>query len=69
MSPLTTCVRGIPTEVALGPENGLPGHSVVNLDVIITASKRSLHQRIDALSSEKLSAVEDAIHFAFGLDA
>ena len=35
LSPLTTHGRGLHTEVNLGPEDGLPGTSVANLDVII----------------------------------
>lgn len=68
VTPITTRVRGIPTEVRLGPEDGLPKASVANLDVIITASKGSLQERITGLSPEKLRAVEAAIHFALGLE-
>ena len=68
LSPLTTHGRGLHTEVNLGPEDGLPGTSVANLDVIITQSKRRLQERITVLSLEKLRAVEEAIHFALGLE-
>lgn len=68
VSPLTTRVRGIPTEVPLGPEDGLPRVCVANLDVIETASKKRLRDRITVLSAEKLGAVEAALHFALGLE-
>ena len=68
VTPVTTIVRGIPTEVALGPEDGLPRASVANLDVIITIPKSSLRQRITGLSVEKVRAIDEAIRFALGVD-
>ena len=69
VTPVTTIVRGIPTEVSLGPEDGLPQASVANLDVIITIPKSSLRQRITGLSVEKVRAIDEAIRFALGLEA
>ena len=69
VTPVTTIVRSIPTEVGLGPEDGLPQASVANLDVIITIPKSSLRQRITGLSVEKVRAIDEAIRFALGLDA
>ncbi len=66
VTPVTIIVRGIPTEVGLGPEDGLPRASVVNLDVIITIPKSSLRQRITVLSVEKVRAIDEAIRFALG---
>lgn len=59
-------MRHIPSEVALGPEDGLPKPCVVNLDTITTIAKRSLQERLVTLSPEKLKAVEVALHFALG---
>ena len=67
MSPITTRQRGLVTEVVLGPDDGLPKDSVVNLDVIITEPKGSLLERISTLNQIKLQAVDEAIHFALGL--
>ena len=68
LSPLTTRRRDLRTEVELGPHDGLSRTSVVNLDVIITEAKQRLRERITALSPEKLHAVDEAIHFALGLE-
>ncbi|MGA7281180.1 MAG: type II toxin-antitoxin system PemK/MazF family toxin, partial [Acidimicrobiia bacterium] len=35
-APITRTVRGIPSEVAVGPEHGLPREAVINCDNIIT---------------------------------
>lgn len=68
VSPLTTNRRGLPTEVEVGPEDGLPKPCVVNLDVLATEWKRRLAERITALSPEKLRAVDAALKFALGLE-
>jgi mRNA interferase MazF len=68
VAPLTTRIRGIPSEVSLGEEDGVPRACVVNLDTITTIAKASLHERLTALSAEKLKAIEKALHFALGLE-
>ncbi|MBI2219344.1 MAG: type II toxin-antitoxin system PemK/MazF family toxin [Candidatus Rokubacteria bacterium] len=68
VSPVTTRVRSIPTEVALGPDDGLPKACVVNLDTITTIPKAALVQPVGALAAGKLGAVDRALRFALGLD-
>ncbi len=67
VAPITTRVRRIPTEVPLGPAEGLPKACVVNLDTITTIPRRTLTQPIGLLSPDKLAAVEQALMFALGL--
>lgn len=69
VAPVTTRVRGIPTEVALGPEQELPKPCVANLDTITTTPRRSLSAPIGPLSPDKLHAVERALLFALGFPA
>ena len=67
IAPVTARVRRIPTEVPLGPRDGLPRSCVVNLDTVTTIPKRALGERLAALSAEKLLAVDGALKFALGL--
>ena len=67
VAPVTTRVRRIPTEVALGPEEGLARACVVNLDTLTTIPKQTLTQPIGPLSPGKLAAVERALRFALDL--
>jgi mRNA interferase MazF len=64
---LTTRIRRIPTEVALGSADGLSRRCVVNLDTLTTVPKQTLTRRLTTLAPEKLSAVERALRFALGL--
>ncbi|MFA5787640.1 MAG: type II toxin-antitoxin system PemK/MazF family toxin [Actinomycetota bacterium] len=69
VAPLTTRVRGIPTEVPLGPEDGVPRPCAANLDTITTIAKSALSRRLTRLSADKLRAVDTATRFALGLGA
>lgn len=67
VAPVTTRIRGIPVEVELGPEDGLPRRCVVNLDSVVTVPKAQLQQLVALLRSEKIREVEEALCFALGL--
>lgn len=67
VAPITTRARRIPTEVPLGPVEGLPKACVADLDTITTIPKRTLARPIGPLPPEKLAAVERALVFALGL--
>jgi mRNA interferase MazF len=68
VSPVTIRIRGIPSEVPLGIDDGMPQDCVANLDTITTIPKDSLHSRLTTLSLRKLKEVEAAIHFALGME-
>lgn len=65
---VTKTLRGIPVEVSLGPEDGLPKKCVVNLDTIMTIRKELLVGRISLLRSDKLEQIKKAIKFALDLE-
>lgn len=67
VAPVTTRVRSIPSEVALGRAEGLRRRCVANLDSVTTIPKRLLTRRITTLPSLKLAAVDRALRFALGL--
>lgn len=60
----TTQVRGIPTEVELGHEDGMPRDCVLNADHTDTVAKGYLVERITMLSPEKVAAVCAALSAA-----
>ena len=62
----TTTIRDLPTEVRLGPEDGMPRECVLNLDHVDTVAKGFIGYRIAALSAEKLHAVCCALDVATG---
>jgi mRNA interferase MazF len=64
---VTSTIRGIPVEVELGPEDGLPKKCVVNLDTIVTIRKNLLIEKIAFLRDEKIDQIDLAIKFALSL--
>lgn len=60
-------IRGIPVEVNLGPEDGLPKKCVVNLDTIVTIRKELLIERITVLRNEKIEQINAAIKFPLSI--
>jgi len=68
VAPITTQIRGIRAEVALGPEDGLRRRSVANLDTLATIRLDALEERIGQLRPEKIRAVNDALRYALDLD-
>lgn len=55
--PATRRIRGIPTEVELGPEDGMPERCALSFDNVVTLSKTFLTSRICSLSPARLAAV------------
>ncbi len=64
VAPITSTIRGIPTEVALLPNDGLSRDCAVNLDHVQTVSKGKIGALITTLSDERMRQVRDAIRFA-----
>ena len=67
VAPLTTRVRGIPTEVPLDRSDGVPKACAVNLDTITTIAKSLLGSRLAGLTPAKMTSVDRAIRYALGL--
>jgi mRNA interferase MazF len=60
----TTNVRGLPTEVELGPDDGMPRDCVLNADNTATIAKVYLRETITVLGPDKLAAVCRALSIA-----
>jgi len=68
VAPITTTVRGLSTEVPVGPANGIGHESVVSCDNIVTIDKTALGDRIGYLFAAQETLLTAAIHAAFDLD-
>jgi mRNA interferase MazF len=64
--PATRTVRGIPTEVALGPEDGMPDDCVLACDNVSVVPKALLVDRITRLRPGKLAQLCSALDVAAG---
>jgi mRNA interferase MazF len=66
---VTTVLRGSPTEVELGVEDGLKTTSCVNLTNVFTVKQADLRQFIGTVSSEKMTRICRALAIATGCDS
>lgn len=68
VAPITTTVRGLATEVSVGPANRLDHDSVVNLDNIQTILAADLREQVGWLLPHQEPALAEAIQAAFDLE-
>jgi mRNA interferase MazF len=68
VAPVTSTVRGLASELRVGPSNGLDHDSVVSLDNITTIPVADLGRQIGRLLPEQELLLTEAIHAAFDLD-
>lgn len=66
VAPITRTVRGIPSEVPLGPDDGLPEPCAVNLDHVQTVARARLGALITTLPLQRMAEVREALLFALG---
>lgn len=63
VAPITSTIRGVPSEVALGSEDGMKGPCVVNLHNSVTVSKARLGKRVAQLPASRMSEICSALSF------
>ena len=69
VAPITTTVRGIPSEVGVDERDGLSASSAVNCDELVTIRKALLLRRIGQLSAPRRRELHRALAFASSLSA
>ena len=69
VAPITSTIRGVPSEIALGPEDGMKQACAVNLHNLVTVAQSSLGRRVAQLGSRRMKDVCAALAFALGCDA
>ena len=67
-APITRTIRGIASEVEVGPESGLPEDGVISCDNLITIPKVSLDPGpVGALDLRQRIAVDRALRYALDI--
>lgn len=68
IAPITSTVRGVPSEVRLDGDDGMKAPCAVNLHSVITVSQHRLGKRVAQLSSGRMKEIWAALRFALGCD-
>ena len=67
VAPITTTIKGLSSEVRVGPENGLDHECAVALDNVVTVSVDLLGRTVGYLSAEQEAALARAVVLAYDL--
>jgi len=68
VAPITSTIRGVPSEVVLGEEDGMKVPCAVNLHNAVTVPQKQLGRRIAQLSDLRMREVCSALRFSLGCD-
>jgi len=68
VAPITSTIRGVPSEVVLNEEDGMKALCAVNLHNAATISQHRLGRRVAQLSSSRMSEICSALRFSLGCD-
>jgi len=68
VAPITSTIRGVPSEVILDEDDGMKASCAVNLHNAITVSQQHLGKRLARLSPSRMSQICAALRFSLGCD-
>jgi mRNA interferase MazF len=68
VAPITSAIRGVPSEVVLNEEDGMKASCAVNLHNVVTVSQNRLGKRVAQLSSLRMNEICAALRFSLGCD-
>jgi len=68
VAPITSTIRGVPSEVVLDVEDGMKSACAINLHNAVTVAKERLGRRVAQLSSMRMAEICGALRFSLGCD-
>jgi mRNA interferase MazF len=68
VAPVTSTIRGVPSEVVLNEDDGMKATCAVNLHNAVTVSQQHLGRRVAKLSAPRMSQICAALRFSLGCD-
>jgi mRNA interferase MazF len=66
VAPITSTIRGVPSEVVLDTEDGMKAPCAVNLHNAITVSQQRIGRRVARLEARRMHEVCLALRFSLG---
>lgn len=68
VAPITSTIRGVPSEVVLSEEDGMKSSCAINLHNAVTVSQNRLGRRVAQLGSARMGEICAAVRFSLGCD-
>jgi mRNA interferase MazF len=69
VAPVTSTIRGVPSEILLDEDDGMKARCAVNLHNAVTVSQQRLGRRLARLSGRRMSEICSALRFSLGCDS
>ena len=69
IAPITSTIRGVPSEVVLSEEDGMKAPCAVNVHHAVTISQQRLGKRVARLGSLRMGEICAALRFSLGCDS
>ena len=69
VAPITSTIRGVPSEVILGEDDGMKTACAVNLHNSVTVAQARLGKRVARLNSLRMVQICAALRFSLGCDS
>ena len=69
VAPITSTIRGVPSEVLLGVDDGMKAACAVNLHNVVTVSRARLGKRVARLNTVRMEEICGALRFSLGCDS
>jgi mRNA interferase MazF len=69
VAPITSSIRGVPSEVILDEEDGMKAPCAVNLHNAVTVSQERLGRRLAQLRTSRMNEICAALQFSLGCDS
>jgi mRNA interferase MazF len=66
VAPITSTIRGVPSEVRLSEADGMKWACAVNLHNVVSVSKANLGRRVAVLTPQRMKEICAALGFALG---
>ena len=66
VAPISSTIRGVPSEVILDIDDGMKGRCAVNLHNAVTVAQERLGRRVASLNAERMHEVCAALRFSLG---
>jgi mRNA interferase MazF len=66
VAPVTSTIRGVPSEVVVGTESGLREPSAINLHHVATVPRAGLRTFVGSVPASTMQQVREALLFALG---
>jgi mRNA interferase MazF len=66
VAPITSTLRGVPSEVVLDEDDGMKHRCAVNLHNAVTVPQQRLGKRLGQLSARRMSEICAALRFSLG---